>query len=96
MPVYGPVGPVSTEEAADESKEFADDQTLSNVQDILVEGKYFRVVDGSLLFGSDTQVAVFAVTGQVIFSGMTQSVQLPQAGVYVVRTEKGTAKIGVR
>ena len=90
-----PVGSISAYEAAGEWKEFTNYQTLSNVQDILVEGKDFRVVDGSLLFGSDTQVAVFAVTGQVIFSGMTQSVQLPQAGVYVLRTEMCTAKRGL-
>ena len=52
-------------------------------------------IDGALLL-EETLTAVYAVTGQLIFSSMTQRVQLPQKGIFVVRTDKGSAKIAIK
>ncbi len=52
------------------------------------------VKQGSVLvFKQKQQVYVFNISGQIIFAGKTQQLELPTAGVYVVQTANGNYKI---
>lgn len=78
-----------------ESSEEKDDSGVRNIIasssscDIMAEGRYVYSVSGQTL-------SVYTADGRLISDGVSDSVELPDAGIYLIRTATGTRKIVVR
>lgn len=95
--VVVPKGASSNYKKADYWKEFNIIE-YDSVDDV-ADGAVVVAADGRMLMvaGADGQrIDVFSADGRQVYSGTDSSVELPQAGVYVVRTGAVVKKIAVR
>ena len=95
--VVVPKGASSNYKKADYWKEFNIIE-YDSVDDV-ADGAVVVAADGRMLMvaGTDGQrIDVFSADGRQVYSGTDSSVELPQAGVYVVRTGAVVKKIAVR
>lgn len=87
--------PVYEARYLNESSEVKDDSGVRAViasdssDDIMVEGRHVYSVSGQAL-------NVYTVDGLLISDGVSASIELPAAGIYLIRTATGTCKIAVR
>lgn len=56
----------------------------------------FVVVDNTVRFEAETEVAVYTVSGICVYKGRTAEVYLPQSGIYVVVTPQSVQKVVIR
>ena len=98
IPVYVPEGSVADYQAAIGWKDFTNYQetTTTGIAQNLVAGKELTLQGKTLLFTEIQTVEVYTINGEQVYSGTTQRVDLPQAGVYMVRTPQAVGKVVVR
>ena len=96
IPVIVPVGTVDDHKAADGWKEF------TNIQDgstgiAGTQGNNGFVVDGNNIVLSEAQqVAVYSLSGALVYQGYTDSITIDEAGMYIVKIASGAVKIVIR
>ena len=98
IPVYVPEGSVEDYQAATGWKDFTNykEITTTGITQHLAAGKEFTLQGNTLLFTEIQTVEVYTINGEQVYSGTTQRVDLPQAGVYMVRTPQAVGKVVVR
>ncbi len=68
----------------------------TSVPSVEAKADEFVQVDGKLIFAEDTQVAIYTATGVCVYVGRTSEVNIDNAGIYILKTEKGATKFVVR
>ena len=62
----------------------------------LAAGKDFTLQGKTRVLTKTQAVEIYTSNGKQIYSGITQSVNLPQPGMYIVRTPQAVGKVMVR
>ncbi len=68
------------------------DNATTSIENIEM-GEVFVQRGAVLTFHKEESIQIMNVTGQTLYSGVTAAYELPQVGVYIVRTAKGCYKV---
>ncbi len=89
-----PTGKVETYEGAIGWEDFGiiTDNTSTSTENVIARDVFIQR-GGTLEFFEAQDILVMNVTGQAVYRGVTASYELPQAGVYIVKTGSGSYKV---
>lgn len=58
-----------------------------------VEVSRFRLLGNRLVSDEAQNIVVYSITGAVVYSGFSSEVELPNTGLYVIKTDNGVEKV---
>lgn len=64
---------------------------VTGVEDVEVSG--FRLLGNRLVSDEAQNIVVYSITGAVVYSGFSSEVELPNTGLYVIKTDNGVEKV---
>lgn len=64
---------------------------VTGIEDVEVSG--FRLLGKRLVSDEAQNIVVYSITGAVVYSGFSSEVELPNTGLYVIKTDNGVEKV---
>lgn len=96
IPVVVPQGTVDAHKAADGWKEFYNISDFGTGLDAINAAEAIKIIGNDIILNEVQQVAIYSVTGAIIYQGYTDRITIDEKGVYIVKIGIGTMKAIIR